>query len=163
MNPNPPLHTGPLVPFVNGGLKGTIPTIFDGNHKNTKQFMQEFTLYRMINQDSIIMRIAYTRTALALLFMWGPAINDWVLQQTNSLYIKCNSNAVNRIALTYQVDDEWLWIEFSCNFRHAFTNMALEQQAYSELVSYTMGNKTINEYITQFKHLLQKAGWDHTL
>src|SRR5216683_4824836 len=25
----------------------------------------------------------------------------------------------------------------------------------------TIGNKSINEYIAQFEHLLQKAGWDH--
>ena len=25
-----------------------------------------------------------------------------------------------------------------------------------------MENKSINEYIAQFEHLLQKAGWDHT-
>jgi len=25
-----------------------------------------------------------------------------------------------------------------------------------------MGNKTIDKYIAQFEHLLQKAGWDHT-
>jgi len=77
--------------------------------------------------------------------------------------VKCNGDAVNGIAPTYQVDDEQLWIEFSCDFRHAFTNTASEQQAYGELASCTMGNKTINEYITQFEHLLQKAGWDHTL
>ncbi len=68
-NPNPLLHAGLQAPFANGGLKGTAPIIFNGNRKNTKQFMQEFTLYRMINQDSITMRIAYTRIALALSFI----------------------------------------------------------------------------------------------
>jgi hypothetical protein len=43
---------GPPVPTTNGGLKGTMPAIFNGNRKNTKQYTQEFTLYRMINQDS---------------------------------------------------------------------------------------------------------------
>ena len=41
--------------------------------------------------------------------------------------------------------------------------MVLEQWAYGELANYTMGSSTINEYITHFKHLLQKAGWDRTL
>ena len=39
-------------PATNGGLKGTMPAIFNGNRKNTKQYTQEFTLYRLINQDS---------------------------------------------------------------------------------------------------------------
>ena|SRR5216683_5890332 len=48
-NPN---SVPPFGSPINNGLKGTTPTIFDGNRKNTKQYMQEFTLYRMINQDS---------------------------------------------------------------------------------------------------------------
>jgi hypothetical protein len=67
-------------PAVNGRLKGTPPAIFNGNQENTKQFSQEFSLYRMINQETGVMRNAYTRMALALSFMRGPAINDWVLQ-----------------------------------------------------------------------------------
>jgi len=61
---------------MNGGLKGTTPAIFNGNCKNTKQYMQEFTLYRMINQDSNTMQNAYMRTALVLSFMQGTAINN---------------------------------------------------------------------------------------
>jgi hypothetical protein len=37
-----------------------------------KQFIQEFLLYRIINQDLAIMRNAYMRMALALSFMRGP-------------------------------------------------------------------------------------------
>src|SRR6266851_4533032 len=48
-NPVPtPQVRQPLV-FTNRGLKGTVPTNFDGNRKNTKQFTQEFSLYRIIN------------------------------------------------------------------------------------------------------------------
>jgi len=60
------------------------------------------------------------------------------------------------------MDDECLWLDFSQDFRCAFADTALEQRAYSELANYTMGNKTINKYIAQFKHLLQKVGWDYT-
>ena len=44
-----PLQVGPQQGFVNGSLKGIALTIFDRNRKNTKQFTQEFTIYRMIN------------------------------------------------------------------------------------------------------------------
>jgi len=43
-----------------------------------------------------------------------------------------------------------------------FVDIASKQHAYGELASYTIGNSTINKYIAHFKHLLQKAGWDHT-
>ena len=150
------------MPAMNGGLKGTTPTIFDENCKNTKQYTQEFTLYRMINQDSNTMRNAYTRMALALLFMQGPAINDRVLQQIEKLYLKCNEDLMNGIAPTYQMDDERLWIEFGRDFHCAFTDTALEQRAYGELANCTMRSKSIDEYLAQFEHLLQKAGWDCT-
>ncbi len=89
----------------------------------------------------------YTWTALALSFMWGPAINDWVLQQTERLYVKYNEDTINGIIPTYQTDDEQLWIDFGLDFCHTFTNTASEQRAYGELVNCSMGSKTIDEYI----------------
>jgi hypothetical protein len=40
--------------------------------------------------------------------------------------------------------------------------MAAEQCAYGESANCVIGNKTIDEYIAHFEHLLQKAGWDRT-
>jgi len=73
---NPTPQENPLLLPVNGSLKGTIPVIFNGNRKNMKKFTQEFALYCMINQDSVMMKNPYTHTALALSFLRGPAIND---------------------------------------------------------------------------------------
>jgi hypothetical protein len=53
-------------------------------------------------------------------------------------------------------------MEFGHNFHRAFADTASEQRAYGELANYTMGNKSIDEYIAQFELLLQKVGWDHT-
>jgi hypothetical protein len=66
----------------------------------------------MINQKTGIIKNAYTQTTLALSFMRGPSINDWVLQQTEKLYIKCNSNVLNGVAPTHRTNDERLWVEF---------------------------------------------------
>ncbi len=76
--------------------------------------------------------------------------------------MKCNGDLMSGIVPTYQTDDERLWIEFGCDFRRAFADTALEQRAYGKLANCTMGNKSIDKYIAQFKHLLQKAGWDRT-
>jgi len=126
-NPVPVPQVGQPPVFMNGGLKGTVPANFDGNRKNTKQFTQEFSLYRMINQDSVTMRNPYTRVALALSFMRGPAINDWVLQQTERLYVQCNGDLANSLAPMHQTHDERLWAEFGHNFRWAFMDTASEQ------------------------------------
>jgi hypothetical protein len=99
---------------------------------------------------------------LALSFLRGLAINNWALQQIEKLYWKCNGDVLNGVPPTYQTDDEQLWVEFSREFRRAFADTMSEQRAYGELANYTMGSSTINEYITRFEHLLQKAGWDRT-
>jgi hypothetical protein len=79
--------------------------------------------------------------------MRGLAINDWVLQQTEQLYAKCNGDPVNGITPTYRNDDERIWMEFGCDFQRAFADTASEQRAYSELAKCSIGNKTINEYV----------------
>ena len=107
------------------------------------------TLYQMINQDTPTMKNAYAQMALTLSFMRGPAINDQVLQQMDKLYLKCNSNLVNRIAPSYCTNDECLWVKFGHKSQWAFTNTASEQRAYGELANFTMGNKTIDEYIVE--------------
>ncbi len=62
------------------------------------------------------MKNAYTWMALALSFIRGLAINDWVLQQTNRLSMKCNGDVLNRVTLTYCTDDKCLWVEFRQDF-----------------------------------------------
>jgi len=57
----------------------------------------------------------------------------------------------------YQMDDERLWAEHSRKFWCAFADTASEQQVYRELANCIIGNQTIDEYIAQFKHLLQKV------
>ncbi len=51
-------------------------------------------------------------------------------------------------------------MEFSHDFGWVFADTASEQHAYAELAGCTMVNKSIDEYITHFEHLLQKAEWD---
>jgi hypothetical protein len=80
----------------------------------------------------------------------------------DQLYMKCNGDAMNGIAPIYRTNDKRLWVEFRRDFRRAFTNTASEQHAYGELANCVMGGKTIDEYIANFEHLLQKAGWDCT-
>jgi hypothetical protein len=62
----------------------------------------------------------------------------------------------------HRINNKRLWVEFGCDFQCAFMDTVLEQRVYGKPANYTMGNKSIDEYITQFEHLLQKAGWDCT-
>jgi len=158
-----PLPQGGLpLPPANGSLKEMAPAIFNGNRRNMKQFTQEFTLYWMINQEVPTMQNIYTQMALALSFIRGQAINDWVMGQIERLFVKCNGNMGNEIPPTYCTNDEQLWVKFSCDFKWAFTNTTFKQCAYRELANCVMESKIIDEYIAHFKHLLQKVGWDRT-
>ena len=60
----------------------------------------------------------------------------------------------------HRTEKKRLWVKFGCDFQCAFMDTVLEQRVYGEPANYTMGNKSIDEYITQFEHLLQKVGWD---
>ena len=76
--------------------------------------------------------------------------------------MRCNGDMTNGILLTHQTHDEQLWEDFGHDFQRAFTDTTSEQPAYGKLTNYMMNNKSINEYIAQFEHLLQKVGWDRT-
>lgn len=108
----------------------------------------------MINQESVVMRNTYIRTALVLSFMQGLAINDWVLQQTKRLFLRCNRDVTNGIGPIHHTHDERLWFNFGQDFCHVFMDTALEQWAYGKLTNYVMKNQSINKYILWFKHLL---------
>jgi hypothetical protein len=52
LDQGPPLQGGLPPPLANGSLNGMALVIYDGNRRNMKQFIQEFTLYWMINQEA---------------------------------------------------------------------------------------------------------------
>ena len=47
-------------------------------------------------------------------------------------------------------------------FTRAFTDTTQKQQAYRELHALRMQGSDLNSYISKFKHLAKKAGYDET-
>jgi hypothetical protein len=82
----PPLHLLPDPSQVatadqadmKGKLNGTPPTIFEGDHAKAQDFMREFNLYLMQNNQHPMMTIPYYRMTTCLARIRGPKVNNWV-------------------------------------------------------------------------------------
>jgi len=62
-------------------MKGHPPKTFDGQRKNALKFFREFGLWRIHNAKNGTMMDPYRRAALALSYIKGPRVDDWVAQQ----------------------------------------------------------------------------------
>jgi hypothetical protein len=143
-------------------LRGHPPEVFDGQRKNTQKFVKEFTLWKMCNLRNEAMTNPFQRIALALSYIKGPRVDDWVAQQSNVTVWKVfgNPNANPPTVPIYHDDDERLWNEFVDDFGRAFADTAAAEQAYADLTRLEMKGDEIDEYVATFEHLLSKAGWD---
>jgi hypothetical protein len=54
------------------------PMLFDGLWSKSETFLQEFELYMNINSENHTIEQPYCRIMLALSYMKGLKINDWV-------------------------------------------------------------------------------------
>ena len=59
-------------------MKGNPPTIFTGDRSKSDDFLQEFKIYCMANSQNNSMLVPLDRISLAISFIRGPMVNDWV-------------------------------------------------------------------------------------
>ena len=69
----------------NGGMRGVPPTIFDGTQSCTDDFWGQFQRFKLVNRTHEAMKIPFDQVLMALTYMCGPLINDWVDQQEKKL------------------------------------------------------------------------------
>ena len=60
------------------GLVGEVPIMFDGSRSKSETFIQEFEQYAHVNEDNHAFIQPFKRIFLALFYMKGPKVNDWV-------------------------------------------------------------------------------------
>ena len=95
--PNPP---------ANGDLIGNPPNIYNGDHQSEVQrFITQFGLFRIVNETNPVMTNPRRRIALALTYIRGPIVDNWVSQQFNALSRKVTG-------------DEALWEDFIRAFKN---------------------------------------------
>ena len=155
---------GQASPFRAGNeeMIGHPPEIFDGQGKNARKFMTEFKVWRICNMRNDSMTNPFQRVALALSYIKGPRVDDWVAEQSDELGYKAygNLNATPPTEPTHLDTDEGLWTDFVTNFERAFAETASAEQAYADLTKLKMKGDEIDLYIANFEHLLAKAGWE---
>ena len=141
-----------------GALTGQPPAIFRGDRAQTMKFMQQFTLWKRLNSNKTVMRIAGQRVALALTLMEGERVDNWVMQQTDKLVARVDG--IGRRRATHDEDDEDLWDDFASDFLLAFTHTASKEEAYAKLTQLTMKGFLVDEYISAYEILVQQADWN---
>ena len=93
---------------------------------------------------------------MALTYIWGPLINDWVNGQEQKLADRVDTTKPNWM----RKDDERLWIEFEKAFKDAWTNTSKKQDTYDQLMWLTMNRWDVDTYIATFDCLALAAEWD---
>jgi hypothetical protein len=66
-------------------LIGREPTVFTGDRKDAESFLLEWQIYQMMNHETTEMRRPFTRAALLLSYIKGPAVHEWSMLQINWL------------------------------------------------------------------------------
>jgi hypothetical protein len=68
-----------------GGLRGKAPELFDGDRTKSKAFISDIRIYFRINRKKYDIKNAYSRVLLALSFIKGPNVVNWVDTQFDQL------------------------------------------------------------------------------
>ena len=66
-------------------MKGNPPTIFTGDRSKSDNFLREFKIYHMANSQNNSMLVPLDRIGLAISFIRGPMVNDWVEHMMNRI------------------------------------------------------------------------------
>jgi len=93
-----------------GGLRGKAPELFNGDRTKSKAFISDLRIYFQINQKKTEIKNTFSRVLLALSFIKGPNVVNWVETQTDLIEEELESNGKDE-------EDEDLWQDFLARFK----------------------------------------------
>jgi len=114
--------------------------------------MLAFQIYQGMNPNTDVMTNPYRRTITFLLYIRGPLVDDWVQEQAQWL--------VDQIQVGVLQTEENLWQTINTQFRQAYTDTAESAKAQHELKSLHMTKDNLDDFISWFQNLANKAGYD---
>ena len=132
-------------------MKGNPPTIFTGDQSKSDDFLREFKIYCMANSQNNSMLVPLDRIGLAISFICGPMVNNWVEHMMNWID--------RHLAQGINPHDERLWATFTHAFQQSFTDTTKVQNAHQKLMHVKMKGDVLDDYIAEFQHLHALAGW----
>jgi hypothetical protein len=138
-----------------GGLQGKASETFDGDRTKSKVFISDIQIYFKINRNKYDVKNIYSRVLLALSFIKGQNVVNWVGTQIDQL----EDNLVNQCG--GDEDDEDLWQEFEKEFKRAFISSTAKETAYIKLQALKMKGDQLDEYIAELVTLIGELGWDY--
>ncbi len=139
-------------PHANGRLEENPPFEFTGDRERSKAFMLTFQIYRGMNPNTDVMTNPYQQSMTFLSYIRGALVDDWVQEQAQWL--------VNQITAGVLQTKENLWQTVNIRFRQAYTNTAESSKAQHELKMLHMVKDNLDDFISQFQNLANKAGYN---
>ncbi len=70
---------------LDGHLKGRVPDTFDGDQTKAQNFLNQFDLFWLMNDDATTMTNPFKRCIYFLGLIHGPRVEDWVVDQVSVL------------------------------------------------------------------------------
>jgi len=133
---------------TNGALKGNPPPIFNGDRSKSRNFLTAFYLWRLTNKNNDTMRKPYSRVTALLSYMSGPQVDSWKEEQLDKLIEELNDGTLET--------DETLWDTFVENFKQAYTNTNIREEAYQALCKLRQ-KESLDKFFADFKRLARDA------
>jgi len=133
----------------NGALKGNPPFIFTGDRNTSRKFINNFDLWRLLNQHNDTMKKPLSRVVTLLSYMDGDKVDAWKEEQMHILEKAANDGVLET--------DEDLWKDFIERFRNTFTNQNQREESYQKLCKLKQED-SLDDFFTKFKQLAFEAG-----
>jgi hypothetical protein len=137
-----------------GNFRGKAPDVFDGDRTKSKAFISNMVVYFKINRNHPNIRNPYTRVYIALSFIKGPNVVNWVDVQ----FQRVEDNLID-IAGGDEMDSA-LWVDFVDQFKRAYVSTTVKESTYVKLQSLSMKGNQLDEYIANFTALIAELEWD---
>ena len=124
-----------------------------------KRFVRELNIYFGLNEGCDMVDNPMKKTLLALGFLKGDVVDDWVDVQHNWINQKHAPTDPNTNHVQVPSTNPIFWTHFITEFNQAFANSAEKQNASTELHRIRMQGVDLDSYVARFKTLAAKAGY----
>ena len=141
-------------PNLHDKLSGQQHTIFEGDRCKLEVFIQEWNIYRGLNQATPHIVNPFSRVLLFLSFIKGDKVQEWTQEQL--------CWAVEYVDQAPGNDNhKYLWTTVTNTFYRAFTNITQEVDAQMDIKSLKMkGDNGLDDYISTFEWLAHLGGYN---
>ena len=137
-----------------GGLRGKAPELFNGDRTKSKAFISDLQIYFQINRNRMEVKNTFSRVLLALSFIKGTNVVNWVDTQTDLIEEELTNNGGDE-------EDEDLWTDFLTRFKNTYVSTTQKEDAYVRMQKLQMKGDQLDEYIAEHKTLVSELGWSH--